>query len=206
MSVEQRLCWRLGQRALEAAMIGVVLLCVIAPRTEARSGVCVESIGKTCIRRMPPKKRIASVDARQEYLLGITQDGKRLVQAALFNLGYRFGPVDGKFGPLTRGAIRSWQSDVGEKSTGYLTERQFGTLLRYQKQLEDAQWRAWWREAEREQELWMEGKRRRIEAEQERWEERVRRYMEAKDKQWDAETDQWEREMRQRQDQFLRRR
>jgi peptidoglycan hydrolase-like protein with peptidoglycan-binding domain len=31
------------------------------------------------------------------------------------------GPIDGKFGPLTRAAIRRYQDSIQAKSTGYLT-------------------------------------------------------------------------------------
>jgi peptidoglycan hydrolase-like protein with peptidoglycan-binding domain len=46
---------------------------------------------------------------------------RREVQEVLQRLSYYQGPIDGKFGPLTRAAIRRFQDNIGVKSTGYLT-------------------------------------------------------------------------------------
>ncbi len=54
---------------------------------------------------------------------------RRQVQEALHRLGYYDGPVDGKFGPLTRAAIRRFQDSVGDQSTGYLTATQASRLV-----------------------------------------------------------------------------
>jgi peptidoglycan hydrolase-like protein with peptidoglycan-binding domain len=54
---------------------------------------------------------------------------RRTVQEALHRLGYYQGPVDGKFGPLTRGAIRRFQDSIGAKSTGHLTAAEASRLV-----------------------------------------------------------------------------
>jgi cytoskeletal protein RodZ len=54
---------------------------------------------------------------------------RRTVQEALHRLGYYQGPVDGKFGPLTRGAIRRFQDSIRAKSTGHLTAAEASRLV-----------------------------------------------------------------------------
>ena len=54
---------------------------------------------------------------------------RRQVQEALHRLGYYDGPMDGIFGPLTRGAIRRFQESIGEKGTGHLTAAEANRLV-----------------------------------------------------------------------------
>jgi peptidoglycan hydrolase-like protein with peptidoglycan-binding domain len=54
---------------------------------------------------------------------------RRQVQEALHRLGYYDGPMDGIFGPLTRGAIRRFQESVGQKGTGRLTQAEASRLV-----------------------------------------------------------------------------
>jgi peptidoglycan hydrolase-like protein with peptidoglycan-binding domain len=51
------------------------------------------------------------------------------VQEALHRLGYYKGNADSIFGPLTREAIRRFQSDIGTKRTGYLTAEEASRLV-----------------------------------------------------------------------------
>ena len=51
----------------------------------------------------------------------MSEADRRQVQEMLQRLNYYQGPIDGKFGPLTRAAIRRFQDSIGVRSTGYLT-------------------------------------------------------------------------------------
>jgi hypothetical protein len=59
---------------------------------------------------------------------------RRQVQEILQRLNYYQGPIDGKFGPATRAAIRLFQDSIKVNSTGYLTAaeatRLVGTVAR----------------------------------------------------------------------------
>jgi hypothetical protein len=51
----------------------------------------------------------------------MTEADRRAVQVALTRLGYYGSPVDGRFGPETRAAIRRYQHEIGGETTGRLT-------------------------------------------------------------------------------------
>jgi hypothetical protein len=51
----------------------------------------------------------------------MSEADRRQVQQMLQGMKFYHGPIDGKFGPLTRTAIRRYQDSIGAKSTGYLT-------------------------------------------------------------------------------------
>lgn len=59
----------------------------------------------------------------------MTEADRRRVQAALAQLGYYDGRVDGRFGPETRAAIRRFQHEIGADMTGRLTPEQAGRLV-----------------------------------------------------------------------------
>ena len=52
--------------------------------------------------------------------LGLDRSARQEVQEGLRAAGFDPGGADGMFGPRTRSAIRSWQSSVGSRATGYL--------------------------------------------------------------------------------------
>ena len=54
---------------------------------------------------------------------------RRQIQAALRQLGYNPGPVDGLFGPLTRTAIRRFQQRIGADPTGVITAAEASRLV-----------------------------------------------------------------------------
>ena len=56
-------------------------------------------------------------------------DKRRQIQQALSRGGFDPGPVDGKFGPRTRRAIRAWQHANGYPSTSSLSEKQVEKML-----------------------------------------------------------------------------
>ena len=60
---------------------------------------------------------------------GLSDADRRGVQEALRKMGYYVGAVDGKFGPVTRAAIRRFQQDLWVSVTGYLTGEQANRLL-----------------------------------------------------------------------------
>lgn len=43
------------------------------------------------------------------------------LQAALHKAGYKSGPIDGKYGPITTKAVRAYQADRNMKGNGKLT-------------------------------------------------------------------------------------
>ena len=63
-----------------------------------------------------------------EEELGLNQAVRRQIQQGLRAAGFDPGGADGLFGPRTRGAIRSWQSVRGARSTGYLDGPQVEAL------------------------------------------------------------------------------
>ncbi len=56
-----------------------------------------------------------------------SQDVMRL-QRALHGAGYNSGPVDGVVGPITRGAVRSYQEDQALIGEGAINERTLKSL------------------------------------------------------------------------------
>ena len=56
-------------------------------------------------------------------------ENRRQVQEALQRLGYYEGPLDGKFGPATRSAIRRFQASIGAEATGRLNETEASRLV-----------------------------------------------------------------------------
>ena len=56
-------------------------------------------------------------------------ENRRQVQEALQRLGYYEGPLDGKFGPATRSAIRRFQESIGAEATGRLNETEATRLV-----------------------------------------------------------------------------
>ena len=51
----------------------------------------------------------------------MSEEDRRQTQQMLQALNFYQGPIDGKFGPATRAAIRHYQVSIGAKSTGHLT-------------------------------------------------------------------------------------
>ena len=60
----------------------------------------------------------AAADVNMDAVSFLTPDSIRKVQLALQKKGINPGPVDGKFGPLTKQALRSFQDRYGIKSSG----------------------------------------------------------------------------------------
>ena len=52
--------------------------------------------------------------------MGLDRAARRQIQLGLRSAGFDPGGADGLFGPLTRAAIRNWQSSGGGRATGYL--------------------------------------------------------------------------------------
>lgn len=71
-----------------------------------------------------------NADALEESLLDLTLDERRDVQRRLTRMGYNTGGADGGFGRNTRRALAAWQSDEGERATGYITADQLRELRR----------------------------------------------------------------------------
>ena len=64
-----------------------------------------------------------------EDAVALSRAQRRQIQETLTAKGFDPGGADGAFGPRTRAAIRGWQDDTGEDTTGYLTEQQARVLL-----------------------------------------------------------------------------
>jgi len=60
---------------------------------------------------------------------GMSGADRLRVQETLRRLGYYQGQADGIFGPLTRAAIRRFQSEIGATSTGRLTAEEASRLV-----------------------------------------------------------------------------
>ena len=58
----------------------------------------------------------------------LTREERVSVQLGLAALGFKVGPADGVFGPLSRSAIREWQTAKEFKATGSLSRDQAKTL------------------------------------------------------------------------------
>jgi len=75
--------------------------------------------------RVPPthataqkQTRRAAVDVNMDAMPTLNPDGVRKVQLALQKKGINPGPIDGIYGPLTKEAVRTFQSRYGIKATG----------------------------------------------------------------------------------------
>ena len=143
----------------------------------------------------PPAPALPAGACREERLLGLERAQNKRLQEALFTLGYRFGQRDGVFGPLTRQAIRDWQTANGAAATGCLTEPQVNALTRLQTAAEDqarlerlqrqnATLDQLRQQNEQSQEEW----RRRRQAESQASFEQWRRDVERRQQDWRAET------------------
>ena len=60
----------------------------------------------------------AAAEVNMDAVAPLTPDGVRKVQLALQKKGITPGPIDGKLGPLTKQALRSFQDRYGIKSSG----------------------------------------------------------------------------------------
>jgi peptidoglycan hydrolase-like protein with peptidoglycan-binding domain len=60
----------------------------------------------------------AAVDLNMDAMPTLNVDGVRKVQLALQKKGINPGPIDGIYGPLTKEAVRTFQSRYGIKATG----------------------------------------------------------------------------------------
>ena len=82
------------------------------------------------VRLGAPVEGTAASEAQVEARLGITFAQRVAVQRELTRLGYRTYGADGVWGRNTRNAIATWQSDRGDKVTGYVTAAQLRLLAR----------------------------------------------------------------------------
>jgi peptidoglycan hydrolase-like protein with peptidoglycan-binding domain len=60
---------------------------------------------------------------------GMSRADRVRVQETLLRLGYYKGNADGIFGPLTREAIRRFQSAIGAETTGHLNAEEASRLV-----------------------------------------------------------------------------
>ena len=81
------------------------------------------------LERYPRGTHVAEARACLERQLGLDWAARRLLQWGLTALEHAPGPVDGLFGPATRGAIRRWQQAQGFAVTGYVTQEQAEVLI-----------------------------------------------------------------------------
>jgi peptidoglycan hydrolase-like protein with peptidoglycan-binding domain len=79
----------------------------------------------------PPRRRVAPARRRRVVTPTNANDQSEAmdIQAALNDLGYNAGDVDGIIGKGTRKAIRTFQRDIDENPTGSLTNKQKIILL-----------------------------------------------------------------------------
>lgn len=72
------------------------------------------------------KLKLVNGELAEEYeiLIGQLEPVSELkgIQARLENLGYAVGPIDGIYGPLTKGAIKGFQHEAGLEQTGKVDE------------------------------------------------------------------------------------
>ena len=78
---------------------------------------------------LAPQQSPPSSGADTSPLRTLSTEDALAVQAALAALGIYAGDIDGAVGPMTRAALRQWQTDSGLPPTGALTETQFSALL-----------------------------------------------------------------------------
>jgi peptidoglycan hydrolase-like protein with peptidoglycan-binding domain len=64
-----------------------------------------------------------AADVNMEAVPTLAADGVRIVQLALQKRGISPGPIDGVFGPLTKEAVRSFQSRYGIKASGEINNQ-----------------------------------------------------------------------------------
>jgi len=79
-------------------------------------------------RRPPPSENRAPRPSPTQQGWMSTADVTKM-QAALKQLGYEIGTVDGRPGTQTSASVRKFQKDSGQEATGELTRAQFANLL-----------------------------------------------------------------------------
>ena len=119
----------------ELKVLGGRRLPVVRPRHFALSGggswePSEESRGESDkgLSQVPGGDQAPADHAAEGAGLGLTAEGKVLVQTGLAAMNYEVGPADGIFGKKTRSAIRAWQEAQGSAGTGYLTKEQAEAL------------------------------------------------------------------------------
>lgn len=112
---------------------------VVAPPQPAAGRQTVVVAGGTVVAASPPLARAAMPSGRgyagRDYERLVTVAGGlgeqlRLVQRELNKAGYFAGPLDGRAGPLTRGALRAYQRDHGMIADGQLSAEVLDALTR----------------------------------------------------------------------------
>ena len=84
---------------------------------------------KRVVRKVLPAPPAAPASATMPDEAGMSRADRLRVQETLRRLGYYQGQADGIFGPLTRAAIRRFQSEIGATSTGRLTAEEASRLV-----------------------------------------------------------------------------
>ena len=74
---------------------------------------------------------ISETEVSETVTINPADMSKKEVQVALQNAGYYNGPIDGKFGKLTRKAITDFQRDKGLKVDGIAGSQTKTALARY---------------------------------------------------------------------------
>lgn len=118
------------------------LLVTARGQLEASPGTAIAALRQPLVSRplamdetppAPEPTRSAPVPTERMAVLpeeGAMTDGdRRRVQEALARLGYYAAPVDGRFGPETRAAIRRFQHELGAAMTGTITGEQAARLV-----------------------------------------------------------------------------
>ncbi|MBI5163580.1 MAG: peptidoglycan-binding protein [Magnetospirillum sp.] len=112
---------------------------VVAPPQPAAGRQTVVVAGGTVVAASPPLARAAAPPGRgyagRDYerlvaVAGGLGEQLRLVQRELNKAGYFAGPLDGRAGPLTRGALRAYQRDHGMIADGQLSAEVLDALTR----------------------------------------------------------------------------
>ena len=84
---------------------------------------------EACVRHFTlERNKCEAGNAESAEAVRLDAAGWRKVQEALLAAGFNPGPVDGMFGPRTRGAVRAWQQANGYPATGEPTQAQARAL------------------------------------------------------------------------------
>ncbi|KAF0677400.1 serine protease [Profundibacterium mesophilum] len=75
-----------------------------------------------------PEAPVETLEQARRSERTLDEAARRRLQVALRWAGFYDGPIDGDFGPGTRGAMRAWQEAEGVDATGVLTTAQRGAL------------------------------------------------------------------------------
>ncbi len=104
---------------------------MLAAATQAQQTI-VEPSQSVATETIPPTSAVGqALDKPQAAMAAPLADRNKDVQTALKNAGFYTGPIDGKIGPKTKGAIQEFQKAKGLKVDGKAGPKTWAEMEKY---------------------------------------------------------------------------